>query len=438
MRKTLQRIPVIILLIIFMFPAITVKADMPEINGSSAISFDMETGELIYTKDIDKKMYPASITKLLTALVFSDHYSSKKTEYLVYPQEGKLEVRYSIYTNLQNIAVGTEISADNIMHALLLGSANDAAVTIAMNVAGSIEGFTDLMNKKAKEIGMMNSNFVTTTGIHHEDHYTTAYDLTFLLKAAYNDPWIREVSEKQTYEMKSKNQTLGVIENKNKHIGLFGNVLGKTGYTGEAGRCFAGVYERDGKVIGNVILNSDKTDNANVLVFEDTSKMIDSAFEEEKVIKLSKAEEVGVITVSYKPYKFIGPTREIDVPVKSVDTISYYGNDINLSETSLDLSYKELSAGEIKEETVVGTATIKERQVVKSVNLVSTLDVQEKILKTHLFSYILIALITLTIVVLFVVVTVNNKRKKAARRRRIESARRSKKFVDDHRSNRFR
>ncbi|HCW74642.1 MAG TPA: D-alanyl-D-alanine carboxypeptidase [Clostridiaceae bacterium] len=438
MRKTLQRIPVIILLIIFMFPAITVKADMPEINGSSAISFDMETGELIYTKDIDKKMYPASITKLLTALVFSDHYSSKKTEYLVYPQEGKLEVRYSIYTNLQNIAVGTEISADNIMHALLLGSANDAAVTIAMNVAGSIEGFTDLMNKKAKEIGMMNSNFVTTTGIHHEDHYTTAYDLTFLLKAAYNDPWIREVSEKQTYEMKSKNQTLGVIENKNKHIGLFGNVLGKTGYTGEAGRCFAGVYERDGKVIGNVILNSDKTDNANVLVFEDTSKMIDSAFEEEKVIKLSKAEEVGVITVSYKPYKFIGPTREIDVPVKSVDTISYYGNDINLSETSLDLSYKELSAGEIKEETVVGTATIKERQVVKSVNLVSTLDVQEKILKTHLFSYILIALITLTVVVLFVVVTVNNKRKKAARRRRIESARRSKKFVDDHRSNRFR
>jgi len=285
---------------------------------------------------------------------------------------------------------------------------------------------------------MMNSNFVTTTGIHHEDHYTTAYDLTFLLKAAYNDPWIREVSEKQTYEMKSKNQTLGVIENKNKHIGLFGNVLGKTGYTGEAGRCFAGVYERDGKVIGNVILNSDKTDNANVLVFEDTLKMIDSAFEEDKVIKLSKAEEVGVITVSYKPYKFIGPTKEIDVPVKSVDTISYYGNDINLSETSLDLSYKELSAGEIKEETIVGTATIKERQVVKSVNLVSTLDVQEKILKTHLFSYILIALITLTVVVLFVVVTVNNKRKKAARRRRIESARRSKKFVDDHRSNRFR
>src|SRR5699024_535341 len=134
------------------------------------------------------------------------------------------------------------------------------------------------------------------------------------------------------------------------------------------------------------------------------------------------AEEVGVITVSYKPYKFIGPTKEIDVPVKSVDTISYYGNDINLSETSLDLQYQELSASQIKEETVVGTATVKERQAVKSVNLVSTMDVQAKILKTHLFSYILIALITLTVVVLFVVITVNDKRKKAARKRRIESA----------------
>lgn len=87
---------------------------------------------------------------------------------------------------------------------------------------------------------------------------------------------------------------------------------------------------------------------------------------------------------------------------------------------------------------MVGTATVKERQAVKSVNLVSTMDVQAKILKTHLFSYILIALITLTVVVLFVVITVNDKRKKAARKRRIESARRSKKFVDDHRSNRFR
>lgn len=435
MRKILQKIPALLLVMLLLFPAVTAKADMPQINGSSALSFDMETGELIYTKDIDRKAYPASITKLLTALVFSDYYSSKKTEYLIYPQEAKLEVAYSIYTNLRNIPVGTEISANDIMAALLLGSANDAAVVIAMNVSDSKENFVALMNEKAKEIGMANSNFVTTTGIHDENHYTTAYDLMFLLKAAYNDPWIMEVSKMQSYEMKSKDQTLGLIESKNKHIGLFGNVMGKTGYTTEAGRCFAGVYERDGRAIGNVILNSEGA-NLN-LHFEDTLKMIDGAFEEEKIIKLSKAEEVGVITVTYRPYKIIGPTKEMEIPVKSTDTISTYGNDVNLNETDLNLEYLDLPADSIKVDTVVGTATIKERQVTKTASLVSTIDVPGKILKTHLLSYILIAFFTITIVTLILVVTINKRRRKIARRRRIEAGRRSHRYVDDHKRNRF-
>ena len=435
MRKILQKIPALLLVMLLLFPAVTARADMPQVNGSSALSFDMETGELIYTKDIDRKAYPASITKLLTALVFSEHYSSKKTEYLIYPQEAKLEVAYSIYTNLRNIPVGTEISANDVMAALLLGSANDAAVVIALNVSDSVENFVGLMNEKAREIGMENSNFVTTTGIHDDNHYTTAYDLMFLLKAAYNDPWIMEVSKMQSYEMKSKDQTLGLIESKNKHIGLFGNVMGKTGYTGEAGRCFAGVYERDGRAIGNVILNSDGA-SLN-LHFEDTLKMVDGAFEEDKIIKLSKAEEVGVITVTYRPYKFIGPTREMEIPVKSTDTISTYGNDVNLNETDLELEYLDLPADSIKVDTVVGTATITERQVVKTASLVSTIDVPAKILKTHLLSYILIAFFTITLVTLILVVTINKRRRKLARRRRIEAGRRSNRYVDDHKRNRF-
>jgi D-alanyl-D-alanine carboxypeptidase len=165
--------------------------------------------------------------------------------------------------------------------------------------------------------------------------------------------------------------------------------------------------------------------------------MVNAAFKEEKVIKLSKSEEVGVITVSYKPYKILGPTREIEVPVKSADTISYYGNDVNLSETELKLTYLDLTSESIKENTVVGNATVEERLVTKNVSLVSTVDVNDKILKTHLFSYILIAFFTVSFVVLVLYVTINNRRKKIARRRRIESARRSNKYVDDSKRNRF-
>ena len=410
---------------------------MPEINGSAAIAFDMETDELIYTKDIDRKVYPASITKLLTALVLSDHYSSKKTEYLLYPQEGKLVTPYAIYWNLRNIPVGTEISADDIMHALLLESFNDASTVIALNISETEADFVKLMNDKAKELGMMNSNFVTSNGLHDDNHYTTAYDLMLLLKASYNDPWIREVSMKQSYEMKSKTETLGLLENRNKHIGLLGNIMGKTGFTGQAGRCFAGVYERDGKVIGNIILDS-ADDGVNLQVFEETEMMVNAAYKEEKVIKLSKSQEVGVITVSYRPYKIVGPTKEIEVPVKSADTISYYGNDVNLSETELKLTYLDLSSEAIKENTVVGTATVNERLITKNVSLVSTVDVNDKILKTHLFSYILIVFFSIAFVVLVLAYTISKRNKKIARRRRIESARRSNKYVDDSRRNRFR
>ncbi len=431
MRKTWHKIPILLLLFFFTFPQLSAKADMPEINGSSAMSFDLDTKEIIYTKNIDAKVYPASITKLLTALVFSDYYGDKRTEYLEYKQEGKLEVPYAIYYNLRNIAVGTQISADDMMYALLLGSANDAAVVIALNISETIPDFAILMNEKAKSIGMENSHFVTATGIHDDDHYVTAYDIMFLVEAAYANPWIKEVSLLQTYDMKSKNQTLGTIESKNKHIGLHGNTFGKTGYTGEAGRCFAGVYERDGRRIGNVVLNS-KNDGVNVLVFEDTLKMVDGAFNENKIIKLNKDTEVGVVTVPYKPYKFIGPTKEIEIPIKSVDSISIYGNDVNLNESPLTYDYKDLKPQEIKEGTIMGTAKISERQTEKTVALVSTVDVNKTILKTHLLSYILIVVFSILLVFTVLIVTIKKKRRKADRRRRMEAGRRNKRYVDEH------
>lgn len=430
MKKTCYKISAFLLMLLFLFPAVSARAEMPVINGSSSITFDMDTRELIYTKDIDRKVYPASITKLLTALVFSDHYSAKKTEYLTYPQEGKLVVPNAIYWNLKNIPVGTEFSADDIMHALLIPSFNDASVVVAINVAGSEEAFVELMNEKAKELGMVNSHFVNSSGLHDDNHYTTAYDLMFLLEAAYKDPWIREVSSKQSYELKTKTQTLGLIESTNKHVGLHGNIMGKTGYTGEAGRCFAGVYQRDGRTIGSIILDS-TDDRVNVLVFEDIFKVVNNAFEEDKIIKLSKAEEVGVISVTYKPYFIFGPTKEMEIPVKAEDTISYYANDVNLSESDLVFTYKDVTAKEVKVDSVVGEASIKERLVEKKVNLLSTVDVSARILKTHLLSYILIVLVTITVIVTVLVVTIKRRRRKLARRRRIEAARKNKRYVDE-------
>jgi len=431
MRKILRKISVMLLLVVMLFPAFTVKAAMPVISGSSALSFDLDTGELILTKDIDTRRYPASITKLLTALVFSDYYSSKKSVYLTYPKEARLEVPYSIYYNLKNIPNDEEISADDVMHALLLGSANDAAVVVALNISKTIEDFAVLMNEKAKSLGMENSHFVTATGIHDPDHYTTAYDLTFLLKAAYNDPWLREVASKSDYVMKSKNQTLGQIISKNNLIGIEGNVFGKTGYTGEAGRCLVSVFVRDGRTLGTIILNS-VNDPGNTEIFTSTVILADASYLEEKVVKLSKSQEVGVINVSYRPYRFIGPTKEMEVPVLASETLSYYENDVNTAESDVECSYQEIAAASIREGTVIGTAVLKERQSSKSVTLLSTIDVPSKILKTHLFSYIMLVIALLVIIALFLVSNINKRRRKLARKRRLAGGKRTRKFVDTH------
>ena len=432
MKKPLQKWILMLVLFTLLMPGLSVKADMPEINGSSAVVFDLDSFELIYTKDMDSPMYPASITKLVTALVFSDHYNARKTEYLIYPQEAKLVPAFAIYWNLYNIPVGTEFTADEMMHALLIRSFNDASMVVAMNVAGSEEAFVELMNEKAQELGMNNSQFRNSSGLDHEEQLTTAYDLMFLLKAAYEDPWIREVMSKQSHELKTKDMTLGLMENTNKHVGLFGNILGKTGTTSLAGRNFAGIYQREGRTLGSIILRSNyPNDPENLRIFEDTQRLVDSAFLEERIIKLSKSEEVGLLQVSYRPYRFFGPTKEMEIPVKSEDSLSYYRNDVNLREAVVNLTYKEVTASDVKVDSIVGTAILKERHRETTVNLLSTVDMEKEILKTHLLSYILITLTTLTVTILILFLVIRARQKKLARRRRIEAARKKRKYVDE-------
>ena len=98
MKENFKKAQIVFLLLIFLFPSTLVKADMPTINGQSAITYDLESDEIILSKNPDERLYPASITKLLTALVFSDNYSNRKTEYLKYPKEARLEYPYSLYS----------------------------------------------------------------------------------------------------------------------------------------------------------------------------------------------------------------------------------------------------------------------------------------------------------------------------------------------------
>ena len=151
------------------------------------------------------------------------------------------------------------MSADNVMDALLLYSGNDIAYMIADNIGGDTVNFSKMMNDKAAALGMKGSHFITPNGLDdiNDQHYTTPYDLTILGRAAYKNEWVRQSMGKKTSEIKSTNGPVATVENRNKLLGVAGNIGGKTGYTIKAGRCLVSIYERNGRHIIGVVMNSE-------------------------------------------------------------------------------------------------------------------------------------------------------------------------------------
>lgn len=164
--------------------------------GEFGVAIDATTGEILYNKNAHSKAYPASMTKVLTATILDEQMKDEEL----------LKVS-SHAANQECLCLGlTEgeiLSKQDAMKALLLLSANDVAVTIAENVAGSEEGFSELMNQKVKTLGLKNTHFVTPNGLHDPNHYTTPYDMAIITKEAIKHPNVLKVMTTRTTMIKT-------------------------------------------------------------------------------------------------------------------------------------------------------------------------------------------------------------------------------------------
>ena len=316
---------------------------LPEISAESALVMDLETGEVIYCKDADSKRYPASTTKLLTGLLFAE--KKQPTDELEYTKSAKAQPEYSLNINYMknSMKVGDKILADDIMKGLLLFSGNDTAYVIADNISGDSKSFAELMNKKAKELGANNSNFVTANGLHDESHYTTAYDLSLITKAAYANPWEKETMALQKATITLNNSRI-ILENRNLGLDKNGNVGGKTGTTSQAGGCLAAVYERDGRTLIGVVLKDRQIDNADMTKFNDMDSIMNYSYAASKDTYKTNGENIGTAEVQYKPFIVFGPTKTITVPLKLTQDVSYYKNTINDAESQITYNGTDSSA----------------------------------------------------------------------------------------------
>lgn len=232
----------------------------PQIEAEAAVVMDADTRAFLYSKNCEAKEYPASITKVMTALVAienSENLNKKITfsEYAV----------YSIEADSSHIGIqpGEKMKLIDALYGLMLESANDAANGIAEYVAGSLDGFAQLMNEKAAQLGCINTHFVNAHGLHSEDHYTCARDMALIMQAAVENPILCEIMGTKEYMIKKTNKVKErrYLYNHNKMLvdsdyTYEGCIGGKTGFTSDALNTLVTADERDGRTLISVILRT--------------------------------------------------------------------------------------------------------------------------------------------------------------------------------------
>lgn len=239
-------------------PGFSVSAqtmDLPShIQGESVYLMNLQSGQVLYSKNPDEKLAPASTTKIMTALIalelgnLNDIVTASKTML-----DNKIVYGTQIY-----LTPGERMPLKDLLYAVLLNSANDAAVAVAGHIGGNLPHFVNLMNERAKELGMTNTHFMNPTGLTEEGHYTTAHDLALLARVAYQNPVFREYIKTKTYTIpRAKANVPTVMVNENKLLWRDPNVNGmKTGYTAAAENCLVATATRDGQQLVGVILKS--------------------------------------------------------------------------------------------------------------------------------------------------------------------------------------
>jgi len=309
----------------------------PELIGETAILIDMKTGEILMEKNAHEQRYPASTTKIMTAILTLENLdlNAQVTVDDVTP--------YEVEGSHIALEPGEVLTVDQLLNGMLTESANDCALVLGKTIAGSTEDFARMMNEKAKELGALNTNFVNPNGLHNPNHKATAYDLAMMARYAMTDPTIsakfRELVTTYKYEIPATNKKTEprylyntnrllydtvnkVYVNGVKRVCKYDGVTGvKTGYTSNAGGCLVASAQRNGSEFLCVTMKS--TDMGR---FSDCIAMLDWAFANYRTVSpISIGSDVGEVTVKRGSVKSVGAVAAEDIyttiPMDSPDSV---------------------------------------------------------------------------------------------------------------------
>ena len=264
----------------------TTANDTLSLAAETAVLIDAASGEILYDKDADKKMYPASITKLMTILLALEN--GKLTDEITFSHDAV----YNIEPGSAHIAIleGETLTLEQVLRAIILRSANEASNGVAEYVDGSVEAFAKHMTERAKELGCTNTNFVNANGLFDENHYTTAHDMALIARELLKHEEYRSMMSETDYEIPPTNLQTETRYLHGQHQMLNPNSIyyykdaigGKTGYTVEAGNTLVTYAERDGLTLIAVVMKCNGAEH-----YTDTAALFDYGFANYASVKIA-------------------------------------------------------------------------------------------------------------------------------------------------------
>lgn len=403
--KIKKKIVWLLMLVIISLQTISF-ADEVSIKSKAAILVEVSTGRIIYEKNSTEKMWPASTTKIMTALLTIEKCN---LDDIVTVSENAISNIPSGYVTC-NLQVGEEISVRDLLNALMIVSANDAAYVLAEYVGGSTVEFADLMNQKARELGCTGTHFVNPNGIHDDRHYSTAYDLYLIATYAMKNETFRELVSKTEGVLPATNKypnadrtlkTTNALINPDS-TNYYKNAIGiKTGYTSQAGNCLVAEASRDGLEFIAVVLNGDR--------FPDSIQLFDYAYDN---FTLTKIKEKNTVVDTIEIENATKETKMLDMLID--DSITVINNkSIDVNQIIPEIKLKEGLIAPIKSGEEIGTIKYKVDDIEYSSKLLAATDVEEQ---TYYNLIIFIGIVLLLIG--FLLLSTRRKNKKKRNRKR--------------------
>ncbi len=311
----------------------------PVTQGKAVLLMDAHSGRVLYEKNAHQRMSPASVTKIMTGLLVVENGNLNRTVEI--SKNAASTPESSIW-----LEEGEKVTVCQLLYALMLNSANDASVALAESVAGSVEAFVELMNKRARELGMKNTNFRNPHGLEEPGHYTTAYDLALVSREAMTYQAFCQIVAAKTHKIPwADNDYDRLLINKNRLLWRYDGAVGiKTGYTKQAGNCVVGAAQKGPLMLIAVSLNSPT-------VYPDLQALFDYGFANYRLLTLKEAAQlsVEVPVLNGQEEKVLAfPKTDLKVAVTEAEE----------AQTSYTVHIDDAITAPVREGQVVGTCTI--------------------------------------------------------------------------------